>query len=61
MVKFCTRHKIGFNPDFDPCCPQCTLSALDPAPELDVNRDTLDVIGEKTKPGEKASNLSARK
>lgn len=33
-VLFCTRHRIGFNTDLDPVCPQCTLSRMEPADEV---------------------------
>lgn len=30
-VEWCTRHRIGYNTDYDATCPQCTLARLEPA------------------------------
>lgn len=43
MVKFCPRHRIGFNTDFDAVCPQCSLAGLDAPPIWSVDQETGDV------------------
>lgn len=43
MVKFCPRHRIGFNDEFDAVCPQCTLSGLDAPVPFEVDQGTLEV------------------
>ena len=36
-LKFCTLHGIGYNPDMDPVCPQCSLARMQPPEPLDVD------------------------
>jgi len=36
-VKYCTLHGIGYNPGFDPTCPQCSLARIMPPEPLDVD------------------------
>lgn len=43
MVQFCSRHRMGFQDDFDAVCPQCTLASIEPAPVWEVDALTLDV------------------
>ncbi len=34
-VKFCPVHRIGYNDELDPVCPQCTLAGIPPQPPVD--------------------------
>ena len=36
---FCQRHRIAFNRDLDPVCPQCTLSGAPPGEQLEFDSD----------------------
>ena len=47
---FCQRHRIAFNRDLDPVCPQCSLSGAEPAAELEFDSDSgspLNAAGER--------------
>lgn len=33
--QFCTLHRIGYNSELDPTCPQCSLAHIPSAPQLD--------------------------
>lgn len=37
---FCTLHKIGYNRDMDPTCPQCVIAGHLPAEQLDFDAKT---------------------
>lgn len=39
MVVFCPRHRIGYNDDLDPVCPQCSMSKWEPVDPLQVDHD----------------------
>lgn len=61
MVKFCPRHKIGFQSDFDEVCPQCTLGGLDaPAPYV-VDQNTGDVTLPAAEVDKTPRNIRTRK
>lgn len=36
---FCPRHRIAFNYDLDPVCPQCTMAGIPPEKALDFDTD----------------------
>lgn len=36
---FCKRHRIAFNRDLDPVCPQCTLAGAEPGEQLEFDSD----------------------
>lgn len=61
MIEFCTRHKIGFNSDLDPVCPQCALGRLDAPPSPKVDQLTLDVPDVIDQSTGKPLNLRTRK
>lgn len=61
MVKFCPRHKIGFNSDFDPVCPQCTLASLTAPPEWSVDQNTGDVVIPAAEADKTPINIRTRK
>ena len=51
--KFCPRHRIAYNTDFDYTCPQCTLARLDAPEQLDFDKDAqkpLDASGNRLDP-----------
>lgn len=37
MVAFCSLHRIGYNPELDPTCPQCMLGHIQPPDQLQVD------------------------
>ena len=40
-IKYCTFHKIGYNPELDPNCPQCMVGQLHPQPaQVDFDTET---------------------
>lgn len=45
MIQYCPRHRIGYNDDLDPQCPQCALAHMDAPQPLDVDQNTLEVKG----------------
>lgn len=61
MVKFCPRHRLGFNNDFDPVCPQCTLAHLDAPTPWVVDQTTLDVTIPALEADKTPINLRTRK
>lgn len=61
MVKFCPLHKIGFQSDFDPMCPQCTLAALTPPEEWAVDQNTGEVEIPAGEPDKTPINIRTRK
>lgn len=34
MVVFCPRHRIGYNQELDPICPQCSIGRMEPPPPV---------------------------
>lgn len=54
-IQFCTLHRIGFNTDLDPICPQCSLSHSGAFKSVDYDSAAqlpLDVSGKPVKPGD---------
>jgi hypothetical protein len=52
-VQFCGLHKIGYNTDYDPICPQCGLAKHLPAKHYDydvVAQTPLDATGKPQTP-----------
>lgn len=43
MLKFCPRHAVGYQSDFDPVCPQCTLAGLEAPATWAIDPATGDV------------------
>lgn len=42
MVKWCPRHRIGYNDQLDAVCPQCAISQQDPPEPLDEDPNLTD-------------------
>lgn len=42
---FCTLHRIGYNLDLDPTCPQCTLAGISGHDQLDFDTDLQLPVG----------------
>jgi len=40
---FCTLHRIGYNRQLDPTCPQCTLAGLQ-SDQLDFDPDATQLV-----------------
>jgi hypothetical protein len=38
--RFCTLHRIAYDDDLDPTCPQCTLAHIMPPEQLDFDSRT---------------------
>lgn len=37
MLAFCPRHKVGYNDELDPVCPQCAVAKWEPPEPLAVD------------------------
>lgn len=61
MVKFCPRHRIGFQADFDPVCPQCALAGLDAPTTWVVDQNTGNVTIPLAEPDKTPINILTRK
>lgn len=61
MIQFCPRHRLGFNDDLDPSCPQCTMAGLEPPETYAVDQTSLDVKIPAGASDKRPINLKARK
>ena len=52
---FCTLHKVGFNRDLDPICPQCSLAHIVPFKDLDYDEQLKLPLDASGKPVELAN------
>lgn len=60
-VRFCPTHGIGYNPDLDPVCPQCSVGRIQPPPALEVDLNpTSDGYGHPKQPGGLVGDRSLR-
>lgn len=61
-VQFCTLHKLGYNDELDPTCPQCMLAHLQPPEPLEVDLNPgSEGFGFPIKPGESVGSRELRK
>lgn len=69
MVVFCPRHRIGYNTELDPVCPQCSIGRMEPPlpvrqlAELALAPEAAPISSEGTNGtlGQPADRVSARR